>query len=192
MNKKKLAEGIFKVVTDTHNESRPDIIMETKVFVKSQPKRIPMPSNTMVFQAAAYLCATKLPASTNRILMYFLSSSEYENFIGVDIKTLEEELQINERTVLRGLKELEANNIIIKIKNGRDRRRHDYFINPSMAWKGNSATWDRTKKKLQIDNPNQLDLFGDKKPNIRLESNYSKEPSSEFDDFKEVNDGKEV
>ena len=61
-----------------------------------------------------------------------------------------------------------------------------------MAWKGNSATWDRTKKKLQIDNPNQLDLFGDKKPNIRLESNYSKEPNSEFDDFKEVNDGKEV
>ena len=73
-----------------------------------------------------------------------------------------EELKMSEPTVVNGLKELEVNNIIIKYQNTKDRRRHDYFINPTAAWKGNSYTRDKQIKKIKHDDPEQLNLFSTK------------------------------
>lgn len=193
-DKRKVGEQIIKAVTDDHAESNlSHIQMETHVYVKQQVRRVPLPHNTMVFQAAAYLCCTKLASSSNRILMYFFSISEYENFISVDVQTLSELLNLTTRSIKSGLKELEDNNIIIKIKNIRDKRRHDYFINPVVSWRGNSATWDKTKKQIQVSNPNQLNLFGqenldDKNKVKKIKTDFNKTPDNKFDDFTEVND----
>jgi hypothetical protein len=158
MNKEKVARDVYKVVHDI-SDGRP---METNVMIRTAPKRISLPPNMMVFQAAAYLCSTKLNASTNRILMFFFAKSAYENYIGIDIKTLMEELSMSKPTVVNALKELESNNIIIKYQNVNDNRRHDYFINPITAWKGNSYTRDKQIKKISGSNPNQLELFNAK------------------------------
>lgn len=155
MNKEKVARGVYNIVHD-ETSGRP---METKVMIRTAPKRISLPPNMMVFQAAAYLCSTKLNASTNRILMFFFAKSAYENYIGIDIKSLMEELKMSKPTVVNALKDLEINNIIIKYQNVNDNRRHDYFINPVTAWKGNSYTWDQSKKKIAGISPEQLTLF---------------------------------
>ena len=156
MNKKeqKLAQDVYEVV----NASNED--MQTVVNIRNAPKRISLPPNIMVFQAAAYLCSTKLNASTNRLLMYFFSKSVYENYVGIDIKTFMEELKMSKPTVTSALNSLEENNIIIKYQNVNDKRRHDYFINPVSAWKGNSYTRNSKIKIIKEENPQQLDLFG--------------------------------
>jgi hypothetical protein len=158
MDKKRLAREVYDIVDSSFN----GVPMETKVSVRTAPKRISLPDNMMVFQSFAYLASTKLKPSTNRILMFFFAKSAYENFIGIDVKTLMEELKMSEPTVVNGLKELEVNNIIIKFQNTKDRRRHDYFINPTAAWKGNSFTRDKQIKKITGENPNQLALFDTK------------------------------
>ena len=154
MNESKVRE-VYKVVHDENSE-RP---IETNITVRTGPKRISLPPSIMVFQAAAYLCSTKLNASTNRILMFFFAKSAYENYIGIDIKTLMDELSMSKPTVVNALKELESNNILIKYQNISDHRRHDYFINPITAWRGNSYTRQQQIKKMTSQDSKQLDLF---------------------------------
>lgn len=154
-NKEAVAREVFEAVHDWESRT------ETKVTIRTAPKRISLPPNMMVFQAAAYLCATKLNASTNRILMFFFAKSGYENFIGVDVKTLCEELGMSKPTVCDGLKALEENNVLVKFQNVHDKRRHDYFINPVSAWKGNSYTRDKKLKTMATANTKQLELFGE-------------------------------
>lgn len=124
-----------------------------KTTVKSAP-------NIQVFQTAAYLAATCLTPSANKILMYFLSQSEFENYISIDIKTLHEELNMSLSSSEKGLKELTDNGIIIKIKHISDRRRNDYYINPMQAWKGKTLNRKMALAKLSNDTP-QLHLFGE-------------------------------
>jgi hypothetical protein len=158
MDKEKIVRGVYNVFQENTQE-RPT---ETNVMIRTGPKRISLPPSLIVFQAAAYLCATKLNASTNRILMFFFAKSAYENYIGIDIKTLMEELNMSKPTVVNGLKELELSNILIKYQNINDNRRHDYFINPVTAWKGNSFTRNQKIKFLTSKDPKQLDLFVEK------------------------------
>jgi hypothetical protein len=154
-NNEKVAREVFEVVHDWESRT------ETKVTIRTAPKRISLPPNMMVFQAAAYLCATKLNASTNRILMFFFAKSAYENYFGIDIKTICEELKMSKPTVCDGLALLEENNVLIKYQNVHDKRRHDYFINPVTAWKGNSFTRDKKLKVMASANTKQLELFGE-------------------------------
>lgn len=129
---------------------------EMQVNVYNQPKRIPLPPNTMVFQAFAYLAATKLKDCSIRVLMLLFSKSAYENFLSMDVLTIAEELKYSQRSVITALNELTENNIIIKIQHPSDKRRNDYFINPLAAWKGNAYT---RKKRLEISDPNQIKMF---------------------------------
>ena len=103
------------------------------VFKKSSVKA---PPNIQLFQTAAYIAATSLTPSANKILMYLLSLSEFENFISIDQRTLNEELNISLSSAEKAIKELTDNGIIIKIKHPSDKRRNDYFLNPMQAWKG--------------------------------------------------------
>jgi len=161
MTDKNLAYSVKKLVEDNNSKDADLRPLETNVTIHTQKKRIPLPPHVMVFQAFAYLASTRLKPSTNVILMLFFSKSVYENYIGMDITTIAEELKYSERAVIRGLKELEDNNIIIKFPNPRDKRRHDYFINPVAVWKGNSYA---RKKVMAVLDPDQLELFRDPPP----------------------------
>lgn len=125
-----------------------------KAVVKSAP-------NIQVFQTAAYLAATCLTPSANKILMYFLSLSEFENFISMDQKTIHEELNISLRAAEYGIKELITNGILIKIKHPSDKRRNDYFLNPMQAWKGKTLNRKIELGKLNKEHQGQLHLFGE-------------------------------
>jgi hypothetical protein len=156
MNKEIVAKEVYKVIQDANLESTPH---EITVNIRKDVKKIPLPPSVIVFQAAAYLCSTRLNASANRILMYFFSKSAYENYVGIDVKTLMEELSVSKPTVVNALKDLEDNNILIKFQNVNDKRRHDYFINPITAWKGNSFTRQKNINAIKEKDPTQLNLF---------------------------------
>jgi hypothetical protein len=156
MNNEIVAKEVYKAIQNASIESTPQ---EITVNIRKDVKKIPLPPSIIVFQAAAFLCSTKLNSSANRILMYFFSKSVYGNFVGIDVKTLMEELSVSKPTVVNALKDLEDNNILIKYQNVNDKRRHDYFINPITAWKGNSFTRQKQINKIKSEAPGQLNLF---------------------------------
>ena len=132
---------------------------DVQVNIRVAKNRIKLPPNVMVFQAFAYLAATTLKASTNRILMLLFSIQAYENLVGMDVQTIQEELNLSKPTVVNGLKELESNGIIIKSHCLYDRRRNEYYINPMSAWKGNSFTRNKMIENMNKVSPNQLSIF---------------------------------
>lgn len=158
-SKKRLASLTQEITQNAHlgNLNEKDV----EVSVNIRQKRGKLPPNIMVFQAFAYLCATKLKPATNKVLMLFFSLSGYENYVGMDVSTIMEELLLSKPTVVNALKELEENNIIVKVVNVTDKRRHDYFINPLSAWKGNSFTRQKMIKSATLHDPKQLTMFTD-------------------------------
>ena len=158
-SKKKLEEVAEEVINQGHlGELNGQKEVNVQINVQ-KGRKAPLPPNIMVMQKFAYLSATQLKPSTTRVLMLFFAMSGYENYVGMDVKTIQEELNLKTKmTVVQALKELEDNNIIIKIENSQDRRRNDYFINPYTAWKGNSNTRKKMQKNLAM-HTSQLSLF---------------------------------
>jgi DNA-binding transcriptional regulator GbsR (MarR family) len=108
------------------------------------------------------MAAMTLKPATVRILMYLFGLSAYENYLSIDIKTLGEQLKLTDRSIISAINELVDNNIILKFPHPTDKRRNDYFINPTAAWKGNSYA-RRTKIRAIVKETNveQLALFND-------------------------------
>ena len=126
---------------------------------KGNPKAAP---NIQVYQTAAYLASTCLTASANQIFLFMLSQSEFENYVGIDQKTISEHTGIKIRTVNAAIKELNENGVILKTPHPSDKRRNDYFLNPMSAWKGKTLNRKIALAKLnQFHNPDQLHLFGE-------------------------------
>jgi hypothetical protein len=145
----------------------------TQVRIYPDRKGLPLPPNIMVFQKFILAAAAKLTPAALRVFNFFMGLSEYENFVGMDIKTIMEYLSIkSEKTVIEALNELTKYNVVIKVKNGRDRRRNDYYINPVAAWKGNSFSRNKhiqTLLKQHTENKDQLNMFSDNEP-LQIES----------------------
>lgn len=126
---------------------------------KSQPKAAP---NIQVFQTAAYLAATTLSAPASKIFLYFLSISEFENYVDVyHQETIAEEVNLSLRHTIRGLKELEDNGVIIKTISRSDKRKREYFLNPMSAWKGKTLNRKIALQKAHMQDKDQLHLFGE-------------------------------
>jgi predicted transcriptional regulator len=144
-------KGIFKAVSEAYDTNK------VQVFIK-RDNRLKLPENVMVFQEFAYTASKFCSGGALRTLMYLFSISGYENLIGIDIKTMAEELNVSEISIQRAMNELVKYNVINKFKNTGDRRRNDYFINPVAAWRGNSFA--RQKFMEQMEDKKQLSLFG--------------------------------
>lgn len=157
-SRKKVVESMKPIMAEAHlGTVDKEKGVDVNVFVRQ--RTVKLEPNIMVFQAFAYMAAVNLHESSLRVLFLFFSKAAFENFIGMDVLTIQEELKYPERTVIRALKQLQEYNIILKIQNVTDRRRNDYFINPLAAWKGNSWTRKKTTEKLNKLDPNQLNLF---------------------------------
>ena len=156
--KEKVAKGVKNIVVgDLENDA-------VDVFVSVKTKRLKLPPNVMVFQMFAYLASTRLSGSSNRLLMYFISISGYENYCSIDIKTMMEELNLSKQSIVKGLDELVKQSIVIKIPNSIDARRNDYFINPMSMWKGNSFSRKNAVNKLvNVDKINLFDVIKSEK-----------------------------
>lgn len=134
---------------------------EYDLALYNKARRVPAAPNIQVFQTAAFLAATTLSGSANKIYMYFLSQSGFENYASFDQRTLHENLDMSLSSVEKAIRELTDNGLIIKTDHINDKRRRDYWINPMGAWKGKMA-----KRKNAIDMANnaldnQLHLFGE-------------------------------
>lgn len=154
-SKKTLTNDVTKTVKSAHLGTL-NGVENVQVKVSIERSKIKLEPNVMVFQAFAFLAATKLKDSSNRVLMLLFSKSGYENYVSMDVSTIAESLKYTERSVIMALNELTDNNIVIKVKHPSDKRRHDYFINPIAAWRGNSYT---RKKMIGSIDTAQIALF---------------------------------
>jgi DNA-binding MarR family transcriptional regulator len=131
--------------------------IETNVFISGQ--KAPLPPSIFVFQEfAGKVARMKLCSSTYKILMYFFSESQFQNFVNIDQKTIQEELKLSRKSVSSAIAELKELNIIVTFPHPNDKRRNEYFLNPTGAWKGKS--YDRIKaiKKIRKETKNELQI----------------------------------
>lgn len=126
---------------------KPNKLKEKEKFVK-------------VFQLGLNYFIDVLSPSGCKLFMYFISISEYQNFVEIDQKVIQKKLKIGRTALSRGLKELQEINIIKIIPDINDARRNTYVINHHVMWKGNPG--DRMQsiknRKEHFVNPHQLSL----------------------------------
>jgi hypothetical protein len=158
MNKQTDREIAENIVEQFTNGERVDVRV-----IRNASKRNKLPDMTMVFQAAAKVCAVRLQPTTSQLFLFMIGVIGYENYISVDVEYFITELSMSKSSVLRGLKELENNQVIIKINNPRDKRRNDYFINPIAAWRGTS---EKRVNTLRSFDKKQLELFSEQPKQI--------------------------
>lgn len=131
---RKSQERISEVIKDEirHNE-----INDTKVVVyvkKNIPKQAPY---TMFYQEVNLQLIKLLKPNACKVLMYLMAKIGYDNTIGVDQKTIQEELEYKSVTSVKmALSELKELNIILTTKDVQDKKRNVYIINPYQSWKG--------------------------------------------------------
>jgi len=114
----------------------------------------------MVFQKITELACKNLKPSSCKVLLFFISKCNYSNSVGVDVKTIAEQINVTKSTVMIALKELKDAHIILSTKDCNDSRRNVYYINPLQAWKG--TTRERGKF-LKKQDKAQMVLFAEQK-----------------------------
>jgi predicted transcriptional regulator len=93
-----------------------------------------------------------------------MSKTEYDNYVGVNQETIQEELNYSSKTtVVNAINELKSYNIILSTPDLVDKRRNVYFINPYQSWKGKVAKRIEAVAKLKNIDIKQLELpFSDR------------------------------
>jgi len=114
-------------------------------------KKTYIPQYVALFQdmARQFAINTKMSGGEYRILWYLVGLTEYNNFLGIDIKSISENLQIHEKTIIKAINKFVEMNVVMKLINPTDRRRHDYFINMEMFWRGSPEHRNTTIRKLK-------------------------------------------
>ncbi len=153
MTKKETKDKVQYISTQVENgihelAKTEGINIEANTFFKERKGNMPQAVFVLQQFAKVFSESITLTSASYRIFFHLIALTEYENFISVDIKTIAQNLNLSERTVIRGIKDLEQINIILKTPHINDKRRHEYFLNPTTVWKGNSDA--RTKKIKKI------------------------------------------
>lgn len=148
-NRKELSKSIHNAVNNVSQ-------YETNVYVNIKQRRTALlPAHVQVFQEVALFTSMRLTNRGSRVLLYFFGKQGYENYLGIDIETIMDDLKMSKPTAINALNELCQCNIILKLPNPTDKRRHDYFVNPLQAWKGSST---ERQKRLNQYNKQQLEI----------------------------------
>lgn len=131
--------------------------VSVSVYVK---KKAPKQSNYVMFYQAVNLELVKiLKPNACKVLLYLMSKTGYDNYVGVNQETIQEELDYKSKdSVIKAIKELKAYNIIISMPDLVDKRRNVYFINPYQSWKGKVAKRIEAVKKANSLEFTQLSL----------------------------------
>ena len=95
-NKKKTVE-VVKQMKETYKEEGGEV----SVTVYNGRKKIKgIPDYTMIFQIVNEILTRKLKPATCKVLLYLLSIAQYDNFVGINIETLSERLEMTKKTVI--------------------------------------------------------------------------------------------
>lgn len=162
VNFKQEIKDFGEYISEGQEEVGKEMGMEVKATNIYSLNRGKMPDAVFVLQQFCRDLSKRknYSANTYRVLMHLFGLSQYENYVSIDVKSISEDIGMNESSVKRATKTLEKDNIIIKIKHPSDRRRIDYFINPMAAWRGKAINRTKSIKKLE-DKKQQLDMFSD-------------------------------
>lgn len=114
------------------------------------------PDFVMIYQEVGKkILEGSISLSTSKVFFYLVMNIGFENFIGIDLKSISENINMPLPTVKKTMKELKDIGILISIRDNFDNRRNVYRFNPIVAWKGKVN--NRTKSIKE--NPNQVKLF---------------------------------
>lgn len=159
MNVKKLTKNQSENISESiKKEFNEDMIVS--VVVKNKIPTIP--DYVQLFQEAIrrIVAGEGMTLITYRVFLFMLGSMQYENFIGINIKTISEDLNVSVPSVSRAMKQLKDLNIIITIKDTMDRRLNCYILNPKAVWKGKAKNYISVVKKMKnLKNPGQTSLL---------------------------------
>lgn len=147
-------------------EQFPEETISVSVNVK---KAIPKQSTYVMFYQQVNLELVKLlKPNACKVLLYLMSKTEYDNYVGVNQETIMEDLEYKQRkSVIEAIKELKEYNIIISLPDLADKRRNVYFINPYQSWKGKVAkriecvkkAYDKIGVQLELPFTDRLNLI---------------------------------
>lgn len=146
-------------------------VKETEQFVK-------------IFQKTLEYYVTTLTGSGMKLMMYFISTMPFGNFIEVDQKILMDKLKMGRTALNKSMNELKELGVIAILPDMNDKRRNTYYMNHYAAWKGNPGDRQKSIKrnKDSFPNPNQLQLgFNqDDKSLLTIEQKISIDKSSKI------------
>jgi len=141
---KKQTENIAENI---RQELASDVLVSVNMR-KTIPK---VPDFVMIWQEAIrrVVVGEGLTLITYRVMFFLIGSMEFQNFIGVDIKTIAEDLKVSVPSVDRAMKQLKDIGIVISIKDTFDKRRNAYMLNPLTGWKGKASNYVSAVKKMK-------------------------------------------
>lgn len=153
MSKKELKLDKFqaeKIANSIQDQFDGDV--DISIYLK---KKAPKQSNYVMFYQSVNLELVKiLKPNACKVLLYLMSKTGYDNYVGVNQETIQEELDYSSKTsVVNAINELKSYNIILSMPDLVDKRRNIYFINPYQSWKGKVA-----KRIEVVRNANNLDF----------------------------------
>lgn len=123
---------------------------------------------TILFQASTFAMGRNITPSAAKLLICLVGCVEYGNIIGMSNKELSDHIGYSIRQIERAMKELVGYRVLIASKHPVDKRITQYHINALQSWKGNIK--DR-RKRLAMQDPNQLGLFTQDEPKKALKTN---------------------
>ena len=125
-----------KIVEGIHNELGENV--DVSVYVK---RAVPKQSTYVMFYQEVNLELVKLlKPNACKVLLYLMSKTQYDNYVGVNQETIQEDLDYKSKdSIIQAIKELKKYNIILSLPDLQDRRRNVYYINPYQSWKGKVA-----------------------------------------------------
>lgn len=144
-----------KIVEDLQDNLGEDI--SVSVYVK---KNIPKGSGfTMFYQDVNLELVKLLKPNACKLLLYMMSKTKYDNYIGVNQDTMREDLEYKtKKSIVDGIKELMGYNIVLVLEDVDDKRRNVYYLNPMQSWKGKVAKRVQSIRKLDKEMPEQYRL----------------------------------
>lgn len=148
-NHKKKTENISNGIK---NELGDDVIVS--VILR---KKIPKTEDfIMLYQEVGKkILEGNILLSTCKVFFYLIMNINFENFIGIDLKSISENIKMPLPTVKVAMKQLKDYGMLISIKDTFDTRRNVYRLNPIVAWKGKV----RNRMKTMKENPAQMKIF---------------------------------
>jgi DNA-binding MarR family transcriptional regulator len=152
------AKALKTEVAEVLNENS---ITNTDITMIFSQKRTKETENfAMILQKTMKYYVCSLSGTGMKLMMYFISSMFYGNFVEVDQREIMDKLKIGRTALNKAMGELKELGVIAIIPDLNDKRRNTYMLNHYATWKGNAGDRQKSIKKNKeiFPNPNQLQL----------------------------------
>jgi predicted transcriptional regulator len=162
-----------KKVEDIQKAVKESVGDDTQISVHVHRQKIgKVPDFVMMFQEVLKIIVMSkdMSASTYRVFVYICSMMSFENYMGVSVETICEDLELSLSSVQRALKQMKKMGVIITLPDQMDKRKNNYILNPLAVWKGKVKSRTEVMRKLtKLDKDlMQLSLFSPVQPDAIL------------------------